>query len=114
MILTLPDRVERRRITKKMHKTKDKDHYRRLNAILLLYQGHSVTTVSKILVSARSSIGRWINWYTKCGIDGLESSTRGRAATLPFLQIAAVLTALIALNPQSLGYQRSRWDRLVR
>ncbi|NMU67223.1 IS630 family transposase, partial [Vibrio parahaemolyticus] len=45
MILTLPDRAERRRITKKMHKTKDKDHYRRLNAILLLSQGHSVTTV---------------------------------------------------------------------
>ncbi|AAO11507.1 Putative transposase and inactivated derivative [Vibrio vulnificus CMCP6] len=71
MILRLPDRAERRRITKKMHKTKDKDHYRHLNAILLLSQG--------------------------------------RAATLPFLQIAAVLTALLALNPQSLGYQRSRW-----
>ena len=36
MILTLPDRAERRRIAKRMHKTQDKDHYRRLNAILLL------------------------------------------------------------------------------
>jgi len=110
MILTLPDRAERRRIAKKMHKTKDKDHCRRLNAILLLSQGYSVTTVSKLLAAARSSIGRWVNWYTECGIDGLESSTRGRAATLPFLQIAAVLTTLLTLNPQSLGYQRSRWS----
>lgn len=110
MILTLPDRAERRRIAKKMHKTKDKDHCRRLNAILLLSQGHSVTTVSKLLAAARSSIGRWVNWYTDCGIEGLESSTRGRTATLPFLQIAAVLTTLLTLNPQSLGYQRSRWS----
>lgn len=66
--------------------------------------------VSKFLAAARSSIGHWVNWYTECGIDGLESSTRGRAATLPFLQIAAVLTTLLTLNPQSLGYQRSRWS----
>ncbi len=48
MILTLPDRAERRRIAKKMHKTKDKDHCRRLNAILLLSQGNFVTAVSKV------------------------------------------------------------------
>lgn len=83
-----------------------RNRYRRLNTILLLSQEHSVTTVSKILVAARSSIGRWIHWYTECGIDGLESSTRGRTVTLPFLQVAAVLIASLAPNPQSLGYQR--------
>jgi transposase len=110
MILTLPDRAERRRIIKKMHKTKDKDHYRRLNAILLLSEGQTVTAVSKQLAAARSSVGRWIDWYTECGIEGLESSTRGRAPTLPFVQIAAVLATLLKLNPQDLGYQRSRWS----
>ena len=63
MILTLPDRAERRRIEKKIHKTKDKDHCRRLNAILLLAEGHTVTAVSKLLAAARSSIGRWVSWY---------------------------------------------------
>ena len=110
MILTLPDRAERRRIAKKIHKTKDKDHCRRLNAILLLAEGHTVTAVSKLLAAARSSIGRWVSWYTECGIEGLESSTRGREPTLPFFQIAAVLTALLELTPQDLGYQRSRWS----
>ncbi|WP_217520384.1 helix-turn-helix domain-containing protein [Vibrio metschnikovii] len=110
MILILPDYAERRRIAKKMQKTKNEDHCRRLNAILLLSQGDSVTAVSKFLAAARSSIGRWVNWYTECGIDGLESSTRCRAATLPFLQIAAVLTTLLTFNSQSLGYQRSRWS----
>lgn len=87
MILTLPDRAERRRITKKMHKTKDKDHCCRLNAILLLAQGNSVTAVSKLLAVARSSVGRWVNWYTKCGIDGLESSTRGRLRRYLFFKL---------------------------
>ncbi len=39
-----------------------------------------------------------------------ESSTRGREPILPFVQIAVVLTALLKLNPQDLGYQRSRWS----
>lgn len=109
MILTLPDRAERRRIEKK-HKTKDKDHCRRLNAILLLAEGRTVTSVSNILAAARSSINRWVHWYTECDIDGLENSTRGRAPVLPFVQITAVLTALLELSPQDLGYQRSCWS----
>lgn len=51
-----------------------------------------------------------MNWYTECGLEGLESSARGREPTLPFVQIAAVLTTLLTLNPQHLGYQRSRWS----
>lgn len=110
MILTLPDRAERRRLIKNIHKTKDKDHCRRLTAILLLAEGQTVAAVSNTLAAARSSVNRWVRWYTECGIEGLESSTRGRAPILPFVQIAAVLTALLALNPQDLGYQRSRWS----
>jgi hypothetical protein len=43
MILTLPDHDERRRIINKMHRTKDKDLCRKLNAILLVADGHSVS-----------------------------------------------------------------------
>ncbi|CAM4042628.1 Integrase core domain protein [Vibrio aerogenes CECT 7868] len=110
MILTLPDRAERRRIIKKMHKTKDKDHYRHLNAILLLADGQTVTKVSLLLAAARSSVNRWIHWYTEYGLKGLESLSRGRTSVLPFVQIAAILKTLIEINPQHLGYQRSRWS----
>ncbi|GAB3215093.1 hypothetical protein GCM10027295_07350 [Pseudaeromonas pectinilytica] len=58
MILTLPDHDERRRIINKMHRTKDKDLCRRLNAILLLADGHSVSAVSRLTAAARSSITR--------------------------------------------------------
>lgn len=109
MILTLPNRSERRRIQKKMHKTRDKDEYRPLNAILLLSSGRSVTEVSGLIVAARSSINQWVGWYTECGIEGLESSTRGCSRVLPFYQIGRMLKLMLQLPPQALGYQRSRW-----
>ena len=59
-MLTLPDRAERRRIIQKMHKTNDRDHCRRLNAILLLANGYNVTEVSRMMAAGRSSINRWI------------------------------------------------------
>ena len=110
MILTLPNRSERRRIQKKMHKTRDKDECRRLNAILLLSSGRSVTEVSGLIAAARSSINRWVGWYPECGIEGLESSTRGCSRVLPFHQIGRMLKLMLQLSPQELGYQRSRWS----
>ncbi len=109
MILTLPTRSERRRI-QKMHKTRDKDVCCRLNAILLLVSGRTVTEVSGLLAAARSSINRWVSWYTECGIEGLESSTRDRSCVLPFMQIAVVIKLLLQLPSQEPGYQRSRWS----
>lgn len=110
MILTLPDHDERRRIINKMHRTKDKDLCRRLNAILLLADGHSVSAVSRLTAAARSSINRWVNWYTLFGLEGLESEPRGRKPVLPFAHISGLLQLLIQLSPQELGYQRSRWS----
>lgn len=110
MILTLPDHDERRRIINKMHRTKDKDLCRRLNAILLLADGHSVSAVSRLIAAARSSINRWVNWYTLFGLEGLESEPRGRKPVLPFAHISGLLQLLIQLSPQELGYQRSRWS----
>ena len=109
-MLTLPDRAERRRIIQKMHKTNDRDHCRRLNAILLLANGYNVTEVSRMMAAGRSSINRWIQWYTQCGLEGLESMNRGRVATLPYEQIKVVLETLIQISPQDIGYQRSRWS----
>jgi hypothetical protein len=72
MILTLPDHDERRRIINKMHRTKDKDLCRRLNAILLLADGHSVSAVSRLTAAARSSINRWVNWYVMSTLELLK------------------------------------------
>ena len=95
MILTLPDHDERRRIINKMHRTKDKDLCRRLNAILLLADGHSVSAVSRLTAAARSSINRWVNWYTLFGLEGLKASLGAQAGAA----ICSHLGSITAVDP---------------
>ena len=74
----LPDHDERRRIINKMHRTKDKDLCRRLNAILLLADGHSVWLFSAHC--RRPVIDQsLVNWYTLFGLEGLESDLGAQA-----------------------------------
>ena len=77
---------------------------------LLTADGHSVSAVSRLTAAARSSINRWVNWYTLYGLEGLESEPRGRKPVLPFAHISGLLLLLIQLSPQELGYQCSRWS----
>ena len=109
MLPVLP-RAERRRIEKIIHKTKDKEHARRLTAILMLHQGHTILSVHRLTAAARSSIQRWLSWYQECGISGLESKQRGRFCSLPYHQISLILEMLIQFSPEDFGYQRSRWS----
>ncbi len=53
--------------------TRDKDYARRLMALLMLHEGHTVAHVARTLHAARSSVNRWINWFTLCDLDGLDS-----------------------------------------
>jgi transposase len=95
---------------KTIHKTRDKNHARRLTAILMLHRGERVSDVARMLCCARSSIGRWINWLTLYGIEGLKSLRPGRGRRWPFEQICALLIQLVKRSPHDFGYQRSRWS----
>ncbi len=70
-IIAFIPRNERRQMQKEIHKTRDKNHARRLMAMLMLHKGDSVTDVAQRLCAARSSVGRWINGFTLFGIEGL-------------------------------------------
>jgi hypothetical protein len=70
---------------KTIHKTKDKNHARRLTAMLMLHRGDTVSYVARTLCCARSSIGRWINWFTLSGVEGLKSLPSGRGRRWPFV-----------------------------
>ncbi len=50
-------RNERRQMEKIVHKTTDKNHSRRLMAMLMLHRGESLSYVAKNLCAARSSVG---------------------------------------------------------
>ncbi|MBK4340515.1 IS630-like element ISEc33 family transposase, partial [Enterobacter hormaechei subsp. hoffmannii] len=58
----------------------------------------------------RSSVGRWINWFTHSGIEGLKSLPAGRSRRWPFEHICTLLRELIKHSPGDFGYQRSRWS----
>lgn len=109
IIAAIP-RAERRRMHKAIQTTKDKGFSRRLMALLMLNKGHSVTEVHELTGAARSSVNRWIGWYTESGMEGLKSLDSGRPSTLPMAQILTMLTVLVQISPEELGYQRSRWS----
>ena len=95
---------------KAIHKTRDKNHARRLTAMLMLHRGDRVSDVARTLCCARSSLGRWINWFTLYGIEGLRSLPAGRVRRWPFEHICTLLRLLIKHTPGDFGYQRSRWS----
>ncbi|QTO88787.1 helix-turn-helix domain-containing protein (plasmid) [Klebsiella pneumoniae] len=98
-------RGERRLMQKAIHKTRDKNHARRLTAMLMLHRGERVSDVARTLCCARSSVGRWINWFTHSGIEGLKSLPAGRSRRWPFEHICTLLRELIKHSPGDFGYQ---------
>jgi len=103
-------RNERRQMQKIIHKTRDKNYARRLIAMLMLHRGDTLTYVAKTLCAARSTVGRWINWFTFSGIEGLRSLLSGRQKKWPVQAMLRALNVLIQYSPQDFGYLRSRWS----
>ncbi len=109
IIAPIPD-TERCLMQKTIHKTDDKNHARRLTAILMLHRGDTVSDVARTLCCARSSVGLWINWFTFYGPKGLKSLPSGRGRCWPFEHICTLFRQLIKHSPGDFGYQRSRWS----
>lgn len=103
-------RNERRNMQKIIQKTPDKNHARRLIAMLMLHCGDSLSHVAKTLCAARSSVGRWINWFTLSGTEGLKSLPPGRQKKWPAEAMLRMLDLLVQRSPQDFGYLRSRWN----
>ncbi|VEA93928.1 Insertion element IS630 uncharacterized 39 kDa protein ISO-IS200 39 kDa protein [Salmonella enterica subsp. houtenae] len=78
--------------------------------MLMLHRGNRVSDVARTLCCARSSVGRWINWFTLSGVAGLKSSPAGRTRRWPFEHIRTLLRELVKHAPGDFGYQRSRWS----
>jgi len=93
------------------HKTKDKNHARRIAAMLMLHRGDTPSVMlPEQPCCDHSSIGRWINWFTLSGAEGLKSLPAGRGRRWPFEHICALLRELVKHSLGDFGYQRSRWS----
>lgn len=101
---------ERRQMHQIIQTTHDKQHACRVMAILLCYEGCTLKKIHQLTGAARSTLGRWLNWYHKGGLEALRSQRPGRPPALPSGHIIQVLQVLIQFSPQDLGYQRSRWS----
>ncbi len=102
-IITPIPRDERRLMQKTIHKTRDKNHARRLTAMQMLHRGDRVSDVARTLCCARSSVGRWINWFTLSGVEGLQSLPAGRSRRWPFEHICTLLRELVNILPVTLA-----------
>ncbi|HAK6054965.1 TPA: IS630 family transposase [Salmonella enterica] len=109
IIAAIPDE-ERQLMRKEAQQTYDKNHAQRLIAMLMLHQGMTVTDVARLLCAARSSVGRWINWFTLHGVEGLKSLRPGRAPRWPVADILQLLPLLVQRSPKDFGWLRSRWS----
>ena len=109
-IIAPKPRDERRLMQKAIHKTRDKNHARRLTAMLMLHRGERISDVARTLCCTRSFVGRWIGWFTVSGVEGLKSLPAGRSRRWPFEHICTLLRELIKQSPCDFGYQRSRWS----
>ena len=73
-------------------------------------RGERVSYVARTLCCARSSVGRWINWFTLSSAEGLESLPAECSRRWPFEHICTLLRELIKHFPGDFGYQRSCWS----
>ena len=103
-------RTERRLMQKMLYKTKDKNHARRLTTMLMLHSGDTISNIASTLCCARSSTGRWINWFTLSGAEDLKALPSGRGRRWPFEHICALLHEPVKHSSGDFGYQRSRWS----
>lgn len=87
-------------------------HYRSLARVfsdtldlyfLMLHRGERVSDIARTLCCARSSIGRWINWFTLSGVEGLKLLPARRSRRWSFEHICTLLRELIKHSPGDFG-----------
>ena len=87
----------------------DLKEWRRAKAVLRYVDGRSTTQISEELDVVRSSVVRWLQWYNRCGLDGLRTAkSPGRPPRLSKTQ-RGELTEIIEAGPQQAGFATGIW-----
>jgi transposase len=102
------------RLQSAVRKVKAKRHYVRLQTLLLLAQGKSVSEAASLMGVSRQVVHLWRQRYwtertAECLSEGARS---GRPRTDAALGDEMILSALM-LNPQTLGYRHNAWTVAV-
>ena len=103
-------RAERRRLMAMARKSHEPDEVRRALAVLELMEGATVAEVARVLAAARSTVYRWVGWYTSSGVEALRSLRRGPRETTVTPALVEAVTSLLSDTPRAVGYLRSVWS----
>lgn len=102
-------RPVRRRLRRIAQRHGDGDYRRRANALLLCYQGWTLSGIARQLQASRSSVRKWKRRYEQFGEAGLVPERRGRRERTVDETVCAKVLEMIERKPSEYGYLRSRW-----
>ena len=101
---------DRRRLTGALREEPDARTLRRLQAVLLVAEGHDLTTSARLTGFSQRSLYRFVSRYLEAHqVSALRDEQRsGRPATATQLTAARILSAL-ERTPRRLGYRTNVW-----
>jgi transposase len=105
------DRPVRRRLKKLVQRGRDRDHARRAQAILALWEtGGNLSEAARRCHASRNSVKLWKSRFEADGETGLTPLGRGRTQWKATAEVLVELNDLVRTDPTTLGYLRSRWS----
>ena len=101
---------DRRRLTTALRRVRDARHYRRLQAVLLVAEGHGIGGSAALLKASRRWVTKAVGRYRahRCPQELAEARRSGRPRVAPRLS-AERLTELLRADPLALGYAATGW-----
>ena len=104
-------RPVRRRLKKLVQHGRDRDHARRAQAILALWEtGGNLSETARRCHASRNSVRLWKARFESDGEAGLEPLRRGREEWKATTEVLTKLNELVRTDPTTQGYLRSRWS----
>jgi len=83
--------------------------WRRFQAVVLLAEGHAPATVAQTLGCSRASVYAWAAAWRQAGVAGLHEGDHGGGRRKLDGSGEALLTGLLATDPQTHGHQATGW-----
>lgn len=104
-------RPVRRRLKKLVQRSRERDHARRAQAILSLWEtGGNLSETARRCHASRNSVRLWKARFEADGEAGLRPLERGREEWKASAEALAKLSELVRTEPSAYGYLRSRWS----